>query len=291
MDTVPTKRVAFLGLGAMGRRMAARLVEAGLDVVVWSRSGVPGEASALRERGTKSPRAAAAGADVVIAMVTDDEASRAVWEDPETGALLGLREGAIAIESSTLTPAWVSRLAARVRSTGAGWLDAPVMGSRPQAEAGTLVHLVGGDAAVLDRARAVLAVTGSALVHVGPTAAGAVVKLLANALFGAQVAVLAELLGLASKTGLDGAMVLEALGRLPVTSPAAKAAAVGMLERRFEPMFPTSLVAKDLRYAIATAEAAGAALPVVGSVKLRFEDAVAQGLGDENLTAVAKLQR
>jgi 3-hydroxyisobutyrate dehydrogenase len=286
-----TKRIAVLGLGAMGRRMATRLVEAGHDVVVWSRSGVPEEVTALRERGARSPRAAADGADVVITMVTDDEASRAVWEHAEHGALLGLRDGAIAIESSTLTPAWVSTLAARVGATGAEFLDAPVMGSRPQAQAGALVHLVGGDAEVLERARGVLAVMSNAVAHVGSTPAGAIVKLMANALFGSQVAMMAELLGLAAKAGLDGAVVVEALGQLPVTSAAAKAAAAAMLTGRFEPMFPTTLAAKDLRYAIATAETVGAAVPVVRGVRAVIEDAVAKGLGAENLTAVAKLYR
>lgn len=291
METTATKRIAFLGLGAMGRRMATRLVHAGHDVVVWSRSGVPAEASVLHGRGVESPRTATDGADVVIAMVTDDDASHAVWLDAERGALLGLREGAIAIESSTLTPAWVSALAERVHARGATWLDAPVMGSRPQAEAGALVHLVGGAAEAVERARAVLAVMGSAVLHVGPTPGGATTKLLANALFGIQVTAIAELLGLASKAGLDAAVLVEALGRLPVTSPAAKAAAGGMLAGRFEPMFPTSLVAKDFRYALATAEEAGADVPVVRGVSTLLEGAIARGLGSENLTAVAKLYR
>jgi 3-hydroxyisobutyrate dehydrogenase len=285
------KRIAFLGLGAMGRRMATRLVEAGHDVVVWSRSGVPAEATALHGRGAKSPRAAADGADVVIAMVTDDEASRAAWEDPEHGALLGLRPGSIAIESSTLTPAWILTLAERVRATGAQWLDAPVMGSRPQAETGTLVHLVGGAAEVVERARPILAAMSSAVLHVGPTPSGAVSKLIANALFGVQVAVVAELLGFASKVGLDGATVLEALGQLPITSPAAKAAMEGMFADRFEPMFPTSLVAKDFRYVLATAEANRAELPVARAVSMLLEGALAGGLGNQNLTAVARLYR
>jgi 3-hydroxyisobutyrate dehydrogenase len=285
------KRIAFLGLGAMGRRMATRLVEAGHDVVAWSRSGVPEETPALHGRGVKSPRAAADGADVVIAMVTDDEASRAVWEDPEHGALVGLRPGAIAIESSTLTPVWVRTLGTRVRAAGAEWLDAPVMGSRPQAEAGALVHLVGGSTEVVERARPVLEAIGSAVLHVGPTSAGAMTKLIANALFGVQVAVLAELLGLASKAGLDGAAVVEALGQLPVTSPAAKAAATGMLADRFEPMFPTNLVAKDFRYALATAEPNRSALPIVRAASILFEDALTRGLGNQNLTAVARLYR
>jgi 3-hydroxyisobutyrate dehydrogenase len=144
---------------------------------------------------------------------------------------------------------------------------------------------------VVERARPVLEAIGSAVLHVGPTSAGAMTKLIANALFGVQVAVLAELLGLASKAGLDGAAVVEALGQLPVTSPAAKAAATGMLADRFEPMFPTNLVAKDFRYALATAEPDRSALPIVRAASILFEDALTRGLGNQNLTAVARLYR
>jgi len=286
-----TERVAFLGLGAMGRRMATRLIEAGYDVTVWNRSGVPAPTPTLRPRAAASPREAAEGADMVIAMVTDDEASRAVWTHPEHGALLGLGRDAIAIESSTLTPAWVTELAERVRSRGAQWLDAPVMGSRPQAETGALVHVVGGDAAVLDRARPVLSAMAHVALHVGPTPAGAVTKLLGNALFAVQVAAMAELLALAERAGLDASVVLETLGQLPITSPAAKAAGAAMLTRSFEPMFPVSLVGKDLRYAIATAEAVEAAVPMVRGAKGLVDEAMARGLAMENLTAVVKVHR
>lgn len=286
-----TTRIAFLGLGAMGRRMATRLVDAGHDVVVWSRAGVPTEAMALRERVAASPRAAAQDAEVVIAMVTDDEASRAVWTDARTGALVGLRPGAIAIECSTITPAWARALAARVGEAGAAWLESPVMGSRPQAEAGSLVCLVGAEAAVVERARPVLAAFGNTVVHVGPAGAGATVKLIANALFGAQVVLVAELLAFAGRAGLDAAAVAEALRQLPVMSPAASAAAAGMLAESFAPLFPTRLAAKDLRYALATAEAAGAEVPLVRGVETILAEAVARGLGEEHLTAVSKLYR
>lgn len=287
-----TERIACLGLGAMGRRMAMRLVAAGYDVTVWSRGGVPEEHTAtLGPRAAASPRLAAQGADVVIAMVTDDEASRAVWAHPEHGALHGLGRGAIAIESSTLTPAWVVELAGRVHGRGACWLDAPVMGSRPQAEAGALVHVVGGDRGVLDRARPVLAALGHAALRVGPTPAGAVAKLLGNALFAVQVATMAELIVLAERAGLDASVTLEALGSLPLVSPAAKAAGAAMLSRSFEPQFPVGLVAKDLRYAIATAEVAGAAVPVVRSAAGVVEEAMVRGLAGENLTAVVKVHR
>ncbi|MCA9591311.1 MAG: NAD(P)-dependent oxidoreductase, partial [Myxococcales bacterium] len=118
-------RIAFLGLGAMGRRMARRLVDAGHDVVVWTRSGVPAEETALVGREAPSPRQAAEGADFVFSMVTDDAASASVWEDAEHGALRALRAGAIAVEHSTVSPHRVAELARRVDGTGASFLDAP----------------------------------------------------------------------------------------------------------------------------------------------------------------------
>ena len=152
--------VSILGLGAMGARMAHRLMHAGHPVTVYNRS--PDRAAPLVEAGATSaetPREAAAASGVVVAMVTDDVASRAVWTGPD-GALAGLSSGAVAVESSTLTPGWVAELAGLAADRGAAFLDAPVAGSRPQAEAGALVYLVGGDAGALDRARPVLDATG-----------------------------------------------------------------------------------------------------------------------------------
>src|ERR1700722_20275891 len=162
-------RIAVLGLGAMGSRMAARLLGAGHQVSVYNRSAGP--AHKLVAAGAvagKTPRAAAEGAEIVIAMVRDNEASRAIWCDEQDGALRGLGAGAVAIESSTLTPTWVKELGAKLQQRGANFLDAPVVGSRPQADAGQLIHLVGGDADIFVRAKGVLSSLGSAAHHVGP---------------------------------------------------------------------------------------------------------------------------
>lgn len=281
--------IAFLGLGAMGRRMAARLIAAGHDVVVWNRSRVPADSPALDARSVASPAQAVQRADLVFAMVRDDEASREVWLAPGRGALAAMRAQAIAVECSTLTPAWTAELAGTARRSGLEFIDAPVVGSRPQAEAGALVVLAGGTAAALDRARPALASLASAVHHVGPTPAGAAAKLLVNALFGVQVAALAELLGFARGAGLDLAALMSVLEGLPVLSGSARAAAAGMLAQRYEPMFPVELVAKDLRYALAASAAAGGRLPVIGRTREVFEQAAVGGLGGENLTAIAKL--
>src|SRR5688500_11742318 len=144
------RRIGFLGLGTMGTGMVGRLLDAGHGVVVWNRTA--GRTEPLRQKGAtiaSSPREAAAGADVVIGMVADDRASRAVW-DGEHGAVRGLTAGSVAIECSTLSPGWVEELAALVQARGAAFLDAPVTGSKPQAANGELLFLVGGDAAALD---------------------------------------------------------------------------------------------------------------------------------------------
>jgi 3-hydroxyisobutyrate dehydrogenase-like beta-hydroxyacid dehydrogenase len=273
----------------MGQRMAVRLVDAGYDVVVWSRSGVPDSVPALASRAAVSPRAAVRGADVVFSMLRDDEASQRVWLGRADGALAGMRKGALAVECSTLTPAHVSQLAASARSASIEFIEAPVVGSRPQAESGSLVFLAGGDALALDRARPILARMGSQVHHLGATPAGANAKLFVNALFGVQVAALAELLGFAKAAQLDLEKLFSALETLPVLSSAAKGAAVGMLARRFESMFPVQLVSKDLRYVLAAAEAVSSSLPVTRSVGDVFNAAMAAGLADENLTATAKL--
>ena len=214
----------------MGSRMAKRLLQAGHTVSVYNRSQPPiADLVAGGAINGKTPKVTAEGAEIVIAMVRDIEASRAIWCDERDGALNALGTGAIAIESSTLTPGWVRQLAARVSAIGAALLDAPVVGSRPQADAGHLIHLVGGDDRVFDRAKGIFAVLGGAAHHVGPVGAGATLKLVVNTLFGTQVTAIAELLTLLRGSGCDQAAMAEILSSLPVTSPAAKGALSLML--------------------------------------------------------------
>lgn len=283
-------KVTVLGLGAMGARMAARLIQAGNIVTVWNRTTE--RASALVAAGAAlapDPRTAAQGAEFVIAMVRDDEASQAIWLDADTGALAGLEPDAVAIECSTLTVAWVRTLAAHHASAGRPFLEAPVAGSRPQAEAGQLIWFVGGDAATLSQAEHVLTAMGSAVHHAGAAGEGAAVKLAVNALFGIQVAALAEIVGGLKRSGADAARLLEILGSTPVCSAAAKGAIASMLSGAFPPMFPVELVEKDLDYARVSASAAGAATPMTEAAQAVFRHAIAAGHGRDNLTGVVRL--
>lgn len=270
--------------------MAARLLQAGHDVTVWNRSptALP-PLGVLGARAAATPRAAAEGAETVIAMVRDDEASAAVWLDEECGALAGLTPSALAIECSTLSPGCVARLAAAVAATGATLLDAPVAGSRPQAEAGQLVFLVGGDAGDVDRARPTLAALGAANHHVGPVGAGAHVKLAINAMLVSQVAMLAELKGVLERSGVDAAGALDALSATSVSSPALKGAAASMLAGAYAPLFPIALAEKDTGYTLALAQTVGAATPLLAAAHGVLARAQAAGFGDDHLSGVAKL--
>ncbi len=282
--------IAVLGLGAMGARMATRLIAAGHAVTVWNRS--PQAAEPLRALGAtiaSTPRIAVQGADIVIAMLFDDAASRTVWLDEKTGALGGLSASTLAVESSTLTPAWLQELGAAVTARGAAFIDAPVAGSRPQAEAGQLIFMAGGDAASIERARPVLLQLGGALHHVGPLGSGAWLKLVVNSLFATQVAAMAEQMALLRAAGVDPERALAALKVMPVTSAAAGGAATLMLTRNFAPQFPVDLMVKDLEYAACSAERAGASLPLTAAVAERYKAASAAGFGAENLVAVSKL--
>ncbi|MCU0647169.1 MAG: NAD(P)-dependent oxidoreductase [Gemmatimonadaceae bacterium] len=269
--------MAVLGTGAMGARVAQRLLVAGHEVRVFNRTR--SHAEPLVAHGAMvadSARDALRGADVVISMVTDDAASRAVWLDADTGALVDVPTGALVLESSTVSPEWTRTLGAAARARGVRFLDAPVLGSRPQAEAGQLIYLVGGAAEYVDAVRPVLAALSAAVHHVGGVGDGATAKLAVNALFATQVAAVAEWVKV-----LPGA-VLDVLHELPVMSPAASGALGLMRAGKTAPLFPISLMAKDLRYAQALAEE----LPVTRAVGARFAEAEGRGLGSLNISAV-----
>ncbi|MBY0422334.1 MAG: NAD(P)-dependent oxidoreductase [Parvularculaceae bacterium] len=281
-------RIAFLGLGAMGARMAANLLDAGFALAVWNRDIA--KAEALAGKGAlvgASPRAAAMGADIVFSMLRDDEASHRVWLDPATGAFSAMKPEAIAVECSTLSVAFVRRLGAEARRRDLRFLDAPVAGSRPQAEARQLIHFVGGEAETLARAEPALKAMSAAVHHAGEVGAGAALKLAVNALFGVQVAAMAEIIGMLEKQGVAADRAIAIIGATPTASPAAKAAAASMLAGDYAPLFPVELVAKDFDYVVDSASGAGA--PMAEAARAVFQTALAAGFGDEHLTSVRRL--
>jgi 3-hydroxyisobutyrate dehydrogenase len=282
------KSAAFLGLGVMGGGMAARLIEAGWTLDVWNRRR--DRAASLVARGARlaaSPRDAAASADVVISMVADDEASRAIWVGDE-GALAAARPGTILLESSTVSPAWIAELSAAASRRGCDLLDAPVTGSRSHAASGQLLFLVGGDARVFERAQPVFAAMGRDAVHLGPTGSGARLKLVNNFLCAVQAAALAEGVAAIEKSGLDIPKALQILMDGAPGSPLCKAIAPRMMTRDYAVNFALALMRKDLAYAMAEANRLGLSLETAAAARDRYDQAIAAGLGDRDFSAVVE---
>ena len=280
--------IAFLGLGTMGSSMAARLVGAGFSVTVWNRRRDRAEALAARGASlASSPRAAAERGDIVIVMVADDVASRAVWLGPD-GVLAGVRPGAVCIESSTVSPAWIIELADRAAKAGCDLLDAPVTGSRTNAAAGELLFLVGGSAPALERVRPALEAMGRGIVYLGPTASGARLKLINNFLCGVQAASLAEAITLMERAGLDETTAFPVLAEGAPGSSLVKSVGLRMLKQDYTLNFAAALMHKDLTYAIAAADEVGVRLRTAAVARDLFADAMTAKLGNSDFSAVVE---
>lgn len=185
---------------------------------------------------------------------------------------------------------WTTELAAAIESRGVAFLDAPVVGSRPQADAGKLIYLVGGSAETLAQVETILlAAGGPAIHHLGAMGQGMAMKLAVNPLFGIQVTTLAEILGLLTKQGVDLTTAIACLGELPVTSPAVKAAGSLMLNGNHAPLFLIALVEKDFRYATQTAQSVATTTPLAIATHDVYQKAIEQGYGDSNITGIAQL--
>jgi 3-hydroxyisobutyrate dehydrogenase len=284
-------RVALVGLGLMGSGMARRLLAAGFPLTVSNRS--PERAAPLVAEGAHSaasPREAAARADVILSMVADDAASRAVWQG-EHGALAGAARGSVLVESSTLTVGWIEELAREAATAGCELLDAPVTGSRTHAASGELTFLVGGSAAALEIARPVLSAMSRAVVHVGPTGRGALLKLVNNFLCGVQAASLAEALALIERSGLDRTKALEILTTGAPGSPLVKTLSGRMTARDYTPNFLLKLMAKDMAYALGEGRRYGLSLSTVASALGLYERSIASGRGEEDFSVIVETLR
>ena len=272
----------------MGSGMARRLLAAGFPLAVYNRTAE--KAASLVADGARlarSPADAADDADIVISMLADDAASRGVWLGG-AGALAGMRAGTIIIESSTVSPVWVGDLAATAAKRRIDMLDAPVTGSRAQAESGELNFLVGGDAAVLERARPVLSAMSKSIVHVGPTGSGAVLKLINNFMCGVQAASLAEAMVWAERTGLDRDAAFQVLTNGAAGSPLVKTVSARMMKQDYTPNFHLALMRKDLEYSLKEAERRGVTLTSAKMALGLFDQGIASGRSKDDVAAVVE---
>lgn len=291
--TAPTapasSRLAVLGLGAMGTRLARNYLEAGYEVTVWNRTPETAESFASSHGATAvaTPRQAAAGADVVVSMVTNDQAAADIWLEPRNGALAAMPPGAMAIESSTITPAMARSLGAAAVDADLRFLEAPVVGSRPQAEAGALFYLLGGDPEAVELAAPIIDINAGTIRHVGDVGTAATVKLAINGLFGVQVAAYAEVVGMLAASDVDTDVALDILHHLPITSPGLQRILGLITSRDFAPNFPIELVAKDFGYLTALADDIGADLPVTDAAASVYHSAAEGSERDVDIAGIA----
>jgi 3-hydroxyisobutyrate dehydrogenase len=281
-----TTTVGFCGLGLMGSGMAARLLTAGHQVVVWNRRKERAEPLVAKgARLAASPREAATGVEAIISMVADDPASRAVWLGPD-GGLAGAAPGTMLIESSTLSPVWCEELARSAAAKECQLLDAPVTGGKAQAASGELRFLVGGSADMLERARPILSAMGKEILHLGPTGAGARMKLINNFVCGIQAAALAEAVALIERVGLDRTTALSVLAKGAPGSPLVNAVGPRMTTSDYSVYFGLALMHKDLSYALADAERVGVPLRTASTALHLYETAIAEGWGESDFSAI-----
>ena len=291
-NSATPRRIGLIGLGLMGRPMGMNLLKAGHTLTVWNRTA--SRAQELLEAGArlaKTPREAAAEAEILLTMVSDPPALEEVlWghEEKNDGALGGLRAGSIYIDSSTVSPALVRRIAAACAERQVRFLDAPVTGGDWGAREGNLVFMIGGDAATLKEVEPILEVMGKKWFHLGPNGAGQTVKLAMNGILALQVGAMAEALALVTRAGLRGEQLIEVMqasmarsGVLDVKSPL-------MVKGDFKPSFPLRLMHKDLGLMLDLANQLGVALPATAAAREVYSYVKGEAKEDVDYSAVMR---
>jgi 3-hydroxyisobutyrate dehydrogenase len=284
------EQVGFIGLGIMGSRMAANLRRAGHELTVFNRTRERAEEWAAEHGGhvAATPREVAERSDVVITMVVDGPQVEAMLLG-EDGALAGAREGALFVDMSTIAPADARRLGTALRERGHGFVDAPVTGSSPKAEAGTLTIMAGGSEADLARARPLFEIMGELIVHCGEVGQGQAVKVISNAVAATNCATLAQALVVARQGGVDLERLLEVMGSGAAGSAMLDLKGRPMVEHDFEPLFKLEHMLKDMGFCLDEAHAAGAGFPLAAAARELYAAGVGRGLGGRDFAAVMEV--
>jgi 3-hydroxyisobutyrate dehydrogenase-like beta-hydroxyacid dehydrogenase len=282
--------VGFIGLGIMGSRQAANLRRAGFDLTVYNRTTERAEAWAAEHGGhvAATPREVAERSDVVITMVVDGGQVEALLLG-EGGALEGARPGALFVDMSTIAPADARRLGATLGERGHGFVDAPVTGSAPKAEDGTLTIMAGGGEQDVERAMPLFEAMGELIVHVGEVGRGQQVKVISNAVAAVNCATLAQALVVAKRAGVDLEAALKVMGAGAANSQMLQLKGKPMLTHDFEPLFKLEHMLKDVRFCLEEARAAGAAFPFAALAGELYSAGAGRGLGERDFAAVLEV--
>ncbi len=281
------ERIGFLGLGIMGSRMAANLAKAGHELSVWTHT--PGKADRwASEHGAQAkatPAEVASASDVVVSMVVDGAQVEEVLCGRD-GVASGAHEGLLCVDMSTIAPTDTRRIAARLAEAGVRMMDAPVTGSSPRAEAGTLTIMAGGERADFERVKALLESMGELVVHVGELGQGEMLKLINNSLGAANAAAVADALLLADATGVD----LDALVQVTMSGSGGSAQlhmkSGAMREHDYTTMFKTEHLLKDVRLCLEEAQAAGIPFPAAAHARDMLAATVGRGHGADDYASL-----
>ena len=282
-------KVGFIGLGAMGGPMAKNLMRAGHALSVWARR--PESAAALADGGAQlcdTPRALAAGVEVVISMVTSSEDVRGVALG-EDGVLAGLAPGGVHVDMSTIAPGTARELAGEYAHQGVEFLDAPVSGGTVGAREASLAIMVGGDEATVERLRPLLGAMGKTIVRIGPSGAGQVAKACNQMVFVSAEQACAEALHLAAVSGVDVGRVREALLGGSAWSRALEVWGKKMVERDFAAGVEARLHHKDFGILVNEAMQTGVALPIAAQVWQQLNALMGSGYGTEDTSSLLRV--
>ena len=281
-------RVGFIGLGKMGRPMAINLLRKGFDLTVHNRSrGVVDDLAAMGASPARSPGEVAASSDLVITCLPSPAAVEEVYLG--AGGLIGSsRSGQILLDCSTVSPSTSRELFAAASGRGADFLDAPISGGVPRAEAATLTIMVGGEAEAFNRAKPVLDALGSRVIHVGGSGAGSVVKLTNQLLTGIHAAAAAEALVFGVKAGADPRALLEIIGSSFGTSAMFERTVPMVLERKFESATDVRILSKDLNLITRLGKEISARLLLGAIAEQIYDEAVGLGLGNNDIVSLVQ---
>jgi len=279
--------VGFVGLGIMGSRMAANLARAGHEVAVYNRTNEKAEAWVAEHGGrlAATPRDAAEGAAAVITMVVDGTQVERLLLGAD-GAAHGAAPGTLMIDMSTIAPADARRIGAALAERGLPFVDAPVSGSSPKADDGTLTIMCGGSEADVARARPYFDAMGEVIVEVGELGQGQTVKVIANAVGAANCATLAQALVVGKAAGVDLPGLVSVFGASSAASAMVALKAERMLEHDYTPLFRLEHMLKDLAICMSESEAAGVPFPAAALARELYTAAMGRGLAEEDFCAV-----
>lgn len=281
-------KIAFLGLGIMGSRMAANLADKGFELTVWNRTAARAEEFARSHAGVEvaaSPKAAATDVEIVVSMVVDGLQVQEILLGPE-GAAAGAAPGTLFVDCSTIGPHAARKIGAALAERSMTLLDAPVTGSSPRAQDGTLTIMVGGPEDAFQRVLPVLEAMGKLIVHAGPLGQGQLVKVINNAVAATNATVLGQSLLVAKQAGADLDALIKVMAAGSGGSAMLDLKAGPMRSHDYTTLFKLDHMLKDMRLCLQAAQEAGVSFGFAAQTEGVLTDAAAAGHGDDDFAAL-----